>query len=130
VEHLILVSTRFIIVTAWSESTTLSNLPGLEFVQAFLPVTSPGKTVKNFNTKLIPPIQTDGIVQVAPSAIVDFGNVTVQANLEIVLSRLTDIFLIWLVLALYRIYKGHSLLQMTWISLDAPSRRADFLDPY
>ena len=33
---------------------------------------------------------------------------TVQANLKIVLNRLTYIFLVWLKLTLYRVYKGHA----------------------
>jgi hypothetical protein len=51
--------------------------------------------MKNFNLKLVPSVQTNGVVEVASSTIVRFGYMTVQADLKIILNRLTYIFTEW-----------------------------------
>jgi len=61
-KNLVLVPARLVVVSAWGQGSTLRNLLDLEVVQALLSVTVPGETMKNFNSKLVPSVESDGIV--------------------------------------------------------------------
>ena len=109
-KHLVLVPTRFVVVSSWSQGPTLRNLLDLEFVQALLPISLFGEVVYYLYGKLFPSIFTDGVVHVTLSTVLHIGYVSVQANLKILMCRLTYIFHVWFELTFYRVDKGHTLL--------------------